>query len=41
MGIPGDYDSPRLAEAYARVSAAAAKVSIGGRKLYVGFGGLQ
>lgn len=41
MGIPGEFDHPRLADAYARVSAAAAKVSVDGRLLSVGIGGLK
>jgi len=41
MGIPGDYDNPWVEEAFDRVSAAARKVSVNGRLLSVGFGGLQ
>lgn len=41
MGIPGEYDSPRIEEAFDRVSEAAKKVSVEGRLLSVGFGGLQ
>lgn len=41
MGIPGDYDNPRIEEAFDRVSAAARKFSIDGRLISVGFGGLQ
>lgn len=41
MGIPGEYDNPRIEEAFDRVSAAARKVSVDGRLLSVGFGGLQ
>lgn len=41
MGIPGDYDSSGVQEAFDRVSAAARQVSIDGRLLSVGFGGLQ
>lgn len=40
MGSPGEYDNPRIEEAFDRVSAAA-KVSVNGRLLSVGFGGLQ
>lgn len=40
MGIPGQFDSPKLSEAYATVSAAAAKASDAGRLVSVGVGGL-
>lgn len=41
MGIAGEFDHPRLTEAYKIVSEAAAKVSIDGRLLSVGIGGLK
>ncbi|EIW72044.1 hypothetical protein TREMEDRAFT_72636 [Tremella mesenterica DSM 1558] len=41
MGIAGDYDSPRLADAYAKVSAACAKASVNGRLVSMGIGGLN
>ncbi|WWC93570.1 hypothetical protein V866_000405 [Kwoniella sp. B9012] len=41
MGIPGDFSNPRIEEAFDRVSAAAKKVSVNGRKVSVGFGGLH
>ncbi|OCF75977.1 hypothetical protein I204_03274 [Kwoniella mangroviensis CBS 8886] len=41
MGIPGDFSNPRIEEAFGRVSAAAKKVSVNGRKVSVGFGGLH
>lgn len=41
MGIPGEYDSPRLMEAYATVAAAAEKVSVNGRLLSIGIGGIK
>ncbi|WVW85848.1 hypothetical protein I302_107886 [Kwoniella bestiolae CBS 10118] len=41
MGIPGDMGNPRVEEAFDRVSAAAKKVSVNGRKVSVGFGGLH
>ncbi|KAK6910689.1 hypothetical protein I203_104721 [Kwoniella mangroviensis CBS 8507] len=41
MGIPGDFSNPRIEEAFDRVSAAAQKVSVNGRKVSVGFGGLH
>lgn len=41
MGIPGDMGNARVEEAFDRVAAAAKKVSVNGRLLSVGFGGLQ
>ncbi|OCF57470.1 hypothetical protein L486_04928 [Kwoniella mangroviensis CBS 10435] len=41
MGIPGDFSNPRIEEAFDRVSAAAQKGSVNGRKVSVGFGGLH
>ncbi|WWC94416.1 hypothetical protein V866_001258 [Kwoniella sp. B9012] len=41
MGIPGEYDDPRVGEAFAKVCAASKKASINGRKVYVGMGGLH
>ncbi|WVW84356.1 hypothetical protein I302_106390 [Kwoniella bestiolae CBS 10118] len=41
MGIPGEYDDPRVGEAFARVCAAAKKASVNGRKVHVGMGGLH
>jgi hypothetical protein len=41
MGIPGEYDRARVEEAFDLVCEAASGVSIGGRILSVGFGGLQ
>ena len=40
MDIPRDFDSPRLAEAYAKVSAACEKASRDGRVVTMGLGGL-
>ena len=41
MGIAGEFDHPRLADAYARLSAAAKRVSTNGRQLLVGAGGIK
>jgi hypothetical protein len=41
MGIPGDYDSPRLAAAYEKVSQACEKASTNGRVVTLGIGGLK
>jgi hypothetical protein len=41
MGIPGEFDHPRLAEAYDRVVKACRKVSVNGRKVSCGLGGLK
>ncbi|RSH89692.1 hypothetical protein EHS25_002243 [Saitozyma podzolica] len=41
MGIPGEFDNPRIEEAFDRVAAAAEKMSVNGRLLSVGFGGLH
>lgn len=41
MGLKFDFDNPKVFEMYARISAAAAKASTNGHKIYVGIGGLQ
>jgi hypothetical protein len=41
MGIAGEFDHPRLADAYAKMSAAADKVSVDGRKVFCGAGGIK
>jgi hypothetical protein len=41
MGIPGEFDSPRLTEAYEIVSAACKKASKDGRVVSLGIGGLK
>lgn len=41
MGIPGEFDSPRLTEAYEIVSAACKKASKDGRVVALGIGGLK
>lgn len=41
MGIPGEYDHPRLKDAFARVSAACDRVSVNGRLVSCGIGGLN
>jgi hypothetical protein len=41
MGIPGEFDHPRLADAYEKVSAAAKRVSVNGRTVSVGAGGIK
>lgn len=41
MGIPGEFDSPRLADAYHRVVAACRRVSVNGRRVSCGLGGLK
>ncbi|ORY28189.1 Pyruvate/Phosphoenolpyruvate kinase-like domain-containing protein [Naematelia encephala] len=41
MGIPGEFDDPRVGEAFAKVCAAAEKASKNGRLVSVGIGGLH
>jgi hypothetical protein len=41
MGIAGEFDSPRLIDAYEKMAAAAEKVSVDGRKVFAGAGGIK
>ncbi|KAI5480301.1 hypothetical protein MNV49_001260 [Pseudohyphozyma bogoriensis] len=41
MGHAGEYDNPKLLEAYEKIAAAADKASVNGRKVFVGCGGLE
>lgn len=41
MGITGQYDDPRLMAAYDRIATAAKSVSVDGRIVWVGCGGLE
>ncbi|CAK7232885.1 hypothetical protein SCUCBS95973_008409 [Sporothrix curviconia] len=41
LGITGDLGNEKIFAAYARISAAAARASANGRKVYIGMGGLQ
>ncbi|KAH8653883.1 Pyruvate/Phosphoenolpyruvate kinase-like domain-containing protein [Xylariales sp. PMI_506] len=41
LGITGDVGNERIFEMYARISDAAARASVNGRRVFVGIGGLQ
>ncbi|KAK1993602.1 HpcH/HpaI aldolase [Colletotrichum falcatum] len=41
LGVPGQYDSDMFHSTVAKIVAAAEKASIGGRKIFVGVGGLE
>lgn len=41
LGITGELGHDKVFEAYARISDAAARASVNGRKIYIGMGGLQ
>ncbi|CAK7202218.1 hypothetical protein SEUCBS139899_004940 [Sporothrix eucalyptigena] len=41
LGITGDLGNEKIFETYARISDAAARASVNGRKVYIGMGGLQ